>query len=61
MRMTTTEQGRPQVLVVDDEPPMRTALTRALELGGFEVELAVDGEDGLRRTTRGTPTWSCST
>jgi two-component system, OmpR family, response regulator MprA len=44
------DQARPQVLVVDDEPPMRDALTRALELGGFEVELAVDGEDGLRRT-----------
>ena len=41
------DEGRQQVLVVDDEPPMRTALTRALELGGFEVALAADGEHGL--------------
>jgi two-component system response regulator MprA len=36
-----------QLLVVDDEPPMRTALKRALELGGFEVALAPDGAAGL--------------
>jgi len=36
-----------QLLVVDDEPPMRTALKRALELGGFEVTLAADGSEGL--------------
>jgi two-component system response regulator MprA len=36
-----------QLLVVDDEPPMRTALKRALELGGFEVALAADGSQGL--------------
>jgi two-component system, OmpR family, response regulator MprA len=41
------DEGRPRVLVVDDEPPMRTALTRALELGGFDVSLAADGEGGL--------------
>jgi two-component system response regulator MprA len=39
-------EGR-QLLVVDDEPPMRTALKRALELGGFEVSLAADGREGL--------------
>ncbi len=33
--------------MVDDEPPMRTALKRALELGGFEVALAADGSEGL--------------
>jgi two-component system response regulator MprA len=36
-----------QLLVVDDEPPMRTALKRALELGGYEVALASDGTAGL--------------
>ena len=41
------DEERRQVLVVDDEPPMRTALTRALQLGGFEVALAADGEHGL--------------
>jgi two-component system response regulator MprA len=33
--------------VVDDEPPMRAALKRALELGGFKVSLAGDGAEGL--------------
>ncbi len=33
--------------MVDDEPPMRAALKRALELGGFEVSLAGDGVEGL--------------
>ena len=33
--------------MVDDEPPMRTALKRALELGGFAVTLAADGSEGL--------------
>jgi two-component system response regulator MprA len=36
-----------QLLVVDDEPPMRAALKRALELGGFQVTLAADGNEGL--------------
>ena len=51
--MAQLDQGRPQVLVIDDEPPMRAALTRALEMGGFDVELAADGEEGLRRTSDG--------
>jgi two-component system, OmpR family, response regulator MprA len=41
-------EGR-RLLVVDDEPPMRAALKRALELGGFEVSLAADGSEGLSR------------
>jgi two-component system, OmpR family, response regulator MprA len=49
------EDGRPQVLVVDDEPPMRTALTRALELGGFGVDLAANGDEGLSRASEGGP------
>ncbi len=38
---------RRELLVVDDEPPMRSALKRALELAGFSVELAADGREGL--------------
>ena len=51
-----------QLLVVDDEPPMRTALKRALELGGFDVTLAADGSEGLE-SAAGDPrrTRSCST
>ncbi len=36
-------------MVVDDEPAMRDALELALRLDGFEVELASDGRDAIRR------------
>jgi len=36
-----------KVLVVDDEPALRTALERALALDAFEVRLAVDGRAAL--------------
>jgi two-component system response regulator MprA len=38
-----------RILVVDDEPAVRESLRRALELEGYEVELAVDGEQALER------------
>jgi two-component system response regulator MprA len=47
MRTATVEDVRPQILVVDDERAVRDALARALELGGFDVALAADGEAGL--------------
>jgi two-component system response regulator MprA len=36
-----------RVLVVDDEPAVRDSLRRALELEGYEVDLASDGEEAL--------------
>ena len=36
-------------MVVDDEPAMRDALELALRLDGFDVELASDGRDAIRR------------
>jgi two-component system, OmpR family, response regulator MprA len=36
-----------RVLVVDDEPAVRDSLRRALELEGYEVGLAADGEQAL--------------
>jgi two-component system, OmpR family, response regulator MprA len=38
-----------KILVVDDERAVRESLRRALELEGYEIELAADGEEALRR------------
>src|SRR4051794_5086119 len=44
-----------RVLVVDDESSVRDALERALELDGYEVEVAVDGRDALGLITESPP------
>ena len=36
-----------RILVVDDEPAVRDSLRRALQLEGYEVELAGDGQEAL--------------
>jgi len=38
-----------KILVVDDERAVRDSLRRALELQGYEVDLAADGADALAR------------
>jgi two-component system, OmpR family, response regulator MprA len=38
-----------RILVVDDERAVRESLRRALELEGYDVELAGDGEEALER------------
>ena len=44
-----------RVLVVDDEPAVRTALERALVLEGYEVDLAVDGGEALHKVAAEAP------
>lgn len=39
--------GKPNVLIVDDDPDKRLLLTFALEMAGYEVRTADDGEAGL--------------
>jgi two-component system response regulator MprA len=44
-----------RILVVDDEPAVRTSLQRALSLEGYEVDLAADGAAALDRLAAGPP------
>jgi two-component system response regulator MprA len=44
-----------KILVVDDEPAVRSALDRALRLAGYEVDLAQDGRDALDQLAERSP------
>lgn len=44
-----------RILVVDDEPAVRFALDRALSVEGYQVEVAGDGMDALRRISAQRP------
>jgi two-component system response regulator MprA len=41
--------GAMRILVVDDERAVRESLQRALELEGYEIELAADGREALEK------------
>src|SRR3954451_17138961 len=45
----------PQVLVVDDDPQLREALTRALELDGYRVRTASNGMKALESVAQQRP------
>lgn len=42
-----------KILIVEDEPSMRLGLKDNLEFESYQVELAIDGEEGLRKATSG--------
>ncbi|MFC1563486.1 response regulator [candidate division KSB1 bacterium] len=41
--------GKPKILVVDDEPDVRKYFRSLLMDNDFEVEEAIDGEDGIKK------------
>ena len=44
-----------RILLVDDEPGLRTAVKTFLEDEGFEIFIAVDGEDGWEKSSNSFP------
>lgn len=50
-----TEGAKRKVLVVDDEPSIAKILRKQLEVAGFEVAVAVDGEEGLAKVREWKP------
>src|SRR6202795_5182600 len=44
---------KPTILIVDDEPGVRTALSGVLRDEGYSVEAVSSGEECLERLTRG--------
>ena len=44
-----TSESQPRVLVVDDEPTLRTAFSMALKLEGYEVDCAETGEEAIEK------------
>ncbi len=52
---TSSTTAAPVVLVIDDEPLVRTALRRTLAVSGFAVREADGGEVGLRMIEAGAP------
>ena len=50
-----TDGVKRKVLVVDDEPSIAKILRKQLEVAGFDVAVAVDGEDGLAKVREWKP------
>jgi DNA-binding response OmpR family regulator len=44
-----------RILVIEDEPQMQLGLRDNLELEGYEVQVAGDGEEGLAKATSFAP------
>jgi len=44
-----------RILVIDDEPDIRDYISACLEDVGFQVDIAFDGEDGLKKIEKSVP------
>jgi DNA-binding response OmpR family regulator len=53
--MPETMKANPRILVVDDDPDIRTILKMILTGGGIEVTLAADGEAGWKSASENPP------
>lgn len=53
MALPTLEPGQEKILVVDDEPAVRTLLVRQLESLGYPADAAVNGDDALLKLSSG--------
>jgi two-component system response regulator RegX3 len=51
----SSEAGHPTILVIDGDPSSRLSLVDGLSAEGFEVVVAEDGEEGLRRLMEASP------
>ena len=47
--------GRPRLLLVDDEPNIVKMVGKRLEVEGFDVLVAVDGQEALEKATTENP------
>ena len=54
-RRHTKTQPRPRILVIEDDPYAREALTLLLDFYGYDVVSASNGADGLALVTEATP------
>ena len=50
--LKTDEKKKSKILLVDDEPGLRNAVKTFLEDEGFEITIAVDGEDGWEKAQK---------
>ncbi len=48
-------QGRPKILIIDDDPDFVEATRVVLESGGYQVLTAYDGKEGLERVRKENP------